>query len=122
MIVPIVAAAPHLEFPPPAEPNSPGPFAFADADYLDGLLREAGFDSIEIDPFDTTMNMGSGADIEDSIDFITKIGPLTKLLLEADADTITKVKDSIRAALKPFQTSTGVSLGAAVWLVRARSL
>lgn len=120
MTVPIMAVAEHLELPPPPAPNVPGPFAFADKAYLRGLLVDAGFSSIEIVPFDSSMNLGAGPKIDDSVDFVTKIGPLSRLLQDADEETIEKSKVSIRKALKPFQTSEGVELGAAVWLVKAQ--
>jgi SAM-dependent methyltransferase len=120
MTVPLMAAAEHLEMPPPPEPNSPGPFAFADKEYLKGLLVDAGFTSIEIVPFDSKMNMGAGSKIYNSVDFVTKIGPLSRLLQDLDDESVDKVKVSIRKALKPFQTSEGVELDAAVWLVKAK--
>ena len=66
------------------------------------------------------MNMGSGSKIDDSVDFVTKIGPLSRILQDADDETVDKAKVSIRKALKPFQTSEGVELDAAVWLVKAK--
>lgn len=120
MTVPVMAAAEHIKMPPPPEPGAPGPFAFADKDRLTGLLQDAGFASVEIEGFDNTMTMGRGSDLEDSIDFITKIGPLSRLLQEADEGTVGKVKGAIREALKPYQTSNGVELGTAVWLVKAK--
>ena len=38
--------------PPPADPNAPGPFAFADEERLRGILTDAGFDNIDAQRFD----------------------------------------------------------------------
>lgn len=120
MTVPVMAASKHIELPPPPEPGAPGPFAFADKERLGGLLRDAGFASVEIEGFDNEMTMGRGSDLDESIEFITKIGPLSRLLQDADGETVEKVKRAIREAVKPYQTSNGVELGASVWLVKAK--
>jgi ubiquinone/menaquinone biosynthesis C-methylase UbiE len=120
MTVPVIAAAAHVELPAPPEKHAPGPFAFADEEYLRGLLSKAGFQHIEARPFDTGMVMGADGDLDNSIDFMTKIGPLSRLLQEVDADTVAEVKESIRDALKSFTTSKGIELNAGVWLVRAQ--
>lgn len=44
----------------PPGPNAPGPTAFADPDYLESLLTDAGWDSIRIDPFDFECDYGIG--------------------------------------------------------------
>ena len=120
MTIPIMAAAPHVELPPPQETDAPGPFAFADEVRLKKLLQDAGFGTISIKQHDAKMILGSDRDPEDSVDFITKIGPLSRILQDADTDTVTRVKDAIREAMAPYQTPGGAALDASVWLVKAQ--
>lgn len=120
MTVPMMGAAKHVELPPPPDPNAPGPFALSDADRTRGLLTDAGFDEVSIEPYDDVLHVGPGGTLDASVDFATKIGPVSSLLKEVDQETLEKVKASMREALKAFETADGVKLAFAAWLVRAR--
>ncbi|MFP6581118.1 MAG: class I SAM-dependent methyltransferase [Candidatus Hydrogenedentota bacterium] len=120
MTVPMMGAAKHVDMPPPPEPNAPGPFALSDADWTRGLLTDAGFGDVIIEPYDAVLHVGPGGTLDASVDFATKIGPVSSILKDADAETMEKVKASMREALKPFETEDGVKLAFAAWLVRAR--
>ena len=45
ILLPMLAARPHLAPQPTLDPHAPGPFAFADASRVEGILRRAGFDA-----------------------------------------------------------------------------
>lgn len=120
MYIPLDAAASLVELPPPPEPNAPGPFAYANKEYLSGLLAEAGFTSINIDQHDSTMTMGNSGDLDKSVETITKVGPLSRILKETDSETTAKLKAAVREAVKPYNTDKGVVLDGSVWLVKAQ--
>ena len=121
MMVPVAAALQHL--PPPEIPpaGAPGPFAFADADRLNGILHDAGFTNIEIKRHDTTVTVGAGRPLEDVIPMIMQMGPTGRLLQEASAETKSRVSESIREALIPYDGQNGLSMGASTWLVSGRN-
>lgn len=112
---PMAAAAPFLPPLPPVDPTAPGPFAFADEGRVRGILADAGFADIAIDPFDTRIG-GSG--VEETVNLTLRVGPLGRILREmpsmADA-----VIGAVRAAIQPYETPAGVLVPAAVWIVRA---
>jgi SAM-dependent methyltransferase len=117
MNLPAAAAAPLLPPAPPPNPTAPGPFAFADAERVRGILGQAGFGSISIEPFDARIG---GGDIDQTVELAFKVGPLGVALREAPerAGAVTEV---VRAAIAPYATPDGVKMPAAVWIVQARN-
>ena len=45
--------------PAPADPDAPGPFAFADEERLRAILSGAGFGAIEVQRFDSAVTLGA---------------------------------------------------------------
>jgi len=99
------------------DPKAPGPFAFADADYLRSILTQAGFANVEIES--VTMDLCVGDDLDAAMDFQAQVGPMARALAELDGEAQQQAAEAARAALEPFVTPNGVILGSAVWLVSA---
>jgi SAM-dependent methyltransferase len=114
---PMEAARPFLPPSPPPDPFAPGPYAFADPDRLRGILTRAGFSSVAIDPFDARIG---GADIEQTLALTFRVGPLGAALRDHPgcADVL---GEAVRASIIPYQTTVGVLMPAAVWIVSARN-
>lgn len=110
-----------IEVPPPA-PGAPGPFAFSDRTYVEGILAAAGWRNVSFEPFDFPMVVGVGPDaIEDTTSYFTVIGGAARASRELAPDArtafIDRVKDLARANLREGI----VSLRAAAWIVTARN-
>ena len=105
--------------PPPMGPEDPGPFSFADRERLRGILSQAGFTDIAIEPFDTEVALGGMLVLDDAVDFSLEIGPATALLKGASDDVRAQARDAVRAALQTHQTKRGVMLAAGAWIVTA---
>jgi|HubBroStandDraft_2_1064218.scaffolds.fasta_scaffold66448_3 SAM-dependent methyltransferase len=116
MKIPMDAAQPLLPPTPPADPTAPGPFAFADADRVRGILERAGFADVTIDGFDARIG---GSSVEDTVSMTFRVGPLSRALAE-NRDRIPEVAVAVRKAVEPFVTPNGVFMPAAVWIVQAR--
>jgi SAM-dependent methyltransferase len=114
---PFSAAKPFLPEQPPADPHAPGPFAFADAERLKGILTSAGFANIRIEKLDTSANLG--ATVEEATDQSLTVGPLSRAASELNDAARGKIRAAVRDALKSHQTAAGVTPGAACWLVGA---
>jgi SAM-dependent methyltransferase len=119
--LPYAAARPVLPQQKPVHPHAPGPFAFADADRLHGILGAAGFSKIGIEKFDGMMNLGpspQGASFQ-----VTQLmGPTARALRNADDATRAKAQNAVTDALAKFQTGTqDIRLGMACWLVSAKA-
>ncbi|MCW6509600.1 class I SAM-dependent methyltransferase [Lichenifustis flavocetrariae] len=116
--VPVAALRPLLPPAPPADPLEPGPFAFADADRVRGILDAAGFEDIRIEPHHTRMNLGSPTA---ALDFLTQVGPASRALGDAEPENRPALIDAVRSALASHDGPDGIVLGGAIWLVSART-
>jgi SAM-dependent methyltransferase len=119
--LPMMAAARFVELPPPPGPEEPGPFALADRDRIFRLLSDAGFGDISIDGFDHLMVLGASRELESAVDLTFAIGPLSRLMAQADESARPAIRDAVRAALAAHHTPEGVHLPSAAWLVHARN-
>ena len=106
--------------PPPAadDPHAPGPFAFADADHLRGVLEGAGFRDVGIEAQTSTLHIGGSVD--DAVALLSRVGPLSRALAEADETRRGAAIDAARSALEARLEALGIRLASAYWLVTAR--
>jgi len=117
MSAPMAAALPLLPPQPEADPLAPGPFAFADAARVRGILEGAGFAAVDIKPFEARIG---GASVEESIKLAFRVGPLGRALGD-QTELAAAISDRVREVIKPFDTPDGVLMPAAVWIVTARN-
>ena len=69
-LAPLQAAMPFFkETPAPADPTAPGPFAFQDKDRVVGILSDAGWANVAIDPVETTITL-PGEDVATTARFL----------------------------------------------------
>jgi SAM-dependent methyltransferase len=121
MTVPLFAALQHVPPPTPPPPDAPGPFAFADAERVRGILADAGLAEIDFESRNDTMGVGAGS-LDEAADFALQMGPASIAIREATPETVAKVRASVREALAPYQTPEGVRLATSSWVVTARKL
>jgi SAM-dependent methyltransferase len=119
MLRPMAALAPLLSLQPPSDPHAPGPFAFADADRVTRILRDAGFGSVAVEGMERELLVGGGASLDDTVGFLLQMGPAGAALREADDDLRAKAADAVREAIAPFHGDAGVRMPAAAWLFTA---
>jgi SAM-dependent methyltransferase len=112
--LPMSAAARHLTGPSPHTPTATaGPFALADADHIQRVLRDAGFPDVGLVGIDRLVDVGH--DPDDAVAFYgATLGASLEPAMAAAA------ADDLRHALEPFATADGVLLPASAWLVTAR--
>ncbi|MCR9278022.1 MAG: class I SAM-dependent methyltransferase [Pseudomonadaceae bacterium] len=117
-----IAGAAIADFlpPPPAptNPPEPGPFAFADPDYVRSTLESAGFKDIAIEGATPTLHVADNLD--DAVSFQSQVGPLARALSLLEGDQLELARNAAREALAPHMTDAGLDLGSAVWIVTAR--
>ena len=116
--VPGGAAQPFLPQPEsPPDAKAPGPFAFADPEYVQDILGQAGFINIAIEP--CTADMRLGGDVEEAVAFLLRNGPMSRVLAELDEDTRNKALDAVRETMAPYATDAGIVLSGACWIASA---
>jgi SAM-dependent methyltransferase len=113
--VPLEAAIQYLPPQPPADPNEPGPFAFADPHRVHGILDSAGFGNVAILPYQIPIG---GFPLEQALTLALRVGPLGRLLRESPGQRPRAI-DAVRAALAKHETPQGVFLQSATWIVTA---
>jgi len=105
---------------PPAEapdPYAPGPFSLAEEGHLRTVLTEAGFGEVSVESVDREITMG--ANLDETMAFQSRIGPLSSYLAENDPEAGQQAVSAVRDALTQFESPDGVRMMAAAWLVSA---
>lgn len=117
--IPFEIAVRHVGPPAPQPPRAPGPHAFGDRDYLRGILDEAGFAAIAIEPRRFHVRgMTPAAMAEHAV----QSGLVLRLIDEKQVgETMRRaVVRDIETAFAPYVTGEGVRLPATFLLVRGR--
>lgn len=117
----LVAAYRHVPRLPPMNPRDPGPFAFADADYVREILGDAGFSDATLTPIDLKIAPLAGGTPAETAEQLLEIGPASRAVAGQPPETIATVKHDIEAALAAHQGPDGIRLPAAIWLVEAQA-
>ena len=117
MRAPLQAALPFIPPDAPPDPTGPGPFAFAAPDRVRGILANAGFRSVSINPLDAHVG---GADVDQTLTLSLKIGPLGAILRE-HPELAAVVAGVVRDMLSAHLTPNGVVMPAATWIVTAQN-
>ena len=117
MAVPMAAAAREIAFPPPPAPGTPGPFAFADAARVRGILEEAGFGDSTFTAHEEVLTIGGTRSLAEAVEFLVQMGPTGAALRQADADAAVRVQAVVKSALTPYVTRAGVRMDSAAWIV-----
>jgi SAM-dependent methyltransferase len=121
MAVPCAAALQHVSIPTPPTPHAPGPFAFADADRVRGILESAGLRDVVFTDHRATLAVGGDLPLERAVEFLLEMGPTGRTLREADPGLRPVVAAAVRDAVAPFHTPEGLRMRGAAWLVTARA-
>jgi SAM-dependent methyltransferase len=120
MLLPVSAAMKHLPSGDgPPDPHAPGPFAFADRDRVAGILRESGFENITLESHEKDLLMGGGGSLDETTEFLARLGPASRLLQGSDPELRARVMDEIKRAIEPYHGEDGVRMGCATWIVSA---
>ena len=116
MLVAERAAAPLLPNIPARDPNGPGQFAFAEPRRVERILGESGWTDVHVRPVD----VGCGFPADELVRWFTQLGPLGRVLHDADAQTRSRVIESVRSAYDAYVHGNEVRFDAAAWLITAR--
>ncbi|WP_017669792.1 class I SAM-dependent methyltransferase [Blastomonas sp. AAP53] len=112
----------HIDIPSP-DPRAPGPFAFADLDYVRDILAHAGFSAPDIEPYQGEQAIGGpGATPDEAADFALASMAIGRALAEAGADTLARAhSDLVSLFGQRHVPGKGVMMANKVWLLSARA-
>jgi hypothetical protein len=104
--------------PAPADPDAPGPFAFADEERLRTILSGAGFADIDVQRFDAALYLGASP--RSAAEAVVQIGPVSRFVREVGVEHLPIILDAVERALTPLAAQDGhVSLNGSTWIVSA---
>ena len=109
------AATPFFPDMPARRPDEPGQFAFADRARVRAILEKGGWADIDIQPLDVECSLPE----RELNDYITRLGPLGRMLPQLDSRARARVVEAVRAAFDPFVHGAEVRFDAACWTVAA---
>ena len=117
MGIPLRVALRHVAAAAPADPDAPGPLAFANPDRVRHILSEAGFVDIDLKPLVTLLPLE--ADVPGAVQKLLQLGPATRLLSHVSEDIKARVANDLVDVISKFQTDSGVMVGSASWIISA---
>ena len=119
LALPGAAAAQHFELPPPPPADAPGPFSMSRSEDTIAMLERAGFQNVLCTSIEGRIDVSNGKSIEDTVSFLSEMGPTGSLFSAAPPEQQRAALASIREVLLPRQSETGIELAAAAWIVSA---
>jgi SAM-dependent methyltransferase len=107
------------DFEPPKSDVPFSAFAFASWENVEAIFADSGFEDIRLDSHEITLRMGDG-DLDDCVDLVFKLGPVSGLLAAADDSDAPAVIEAVRTAVAPYFTGNCIEMAASVWIASAR--
>jgi len=99
------------------DPRAPGPFSFADPDWVHEILKSAGFKNISLEGVDQKMPLGK---MNDAVAYMMRMGPVAAEIASANEIQRASIDAAIRDALSEFDTPEGVMGPCATWIISAQ--
>lgn len=109
------AVAPLVPNVPPRKADGPGQFAFADASRVRDILDQSGWTGVGITPIDVEC----GFPARDLDAYLTRLGPVGRVLEEAAEPERMRLLAAIRPAFDAYVHGAVVRFNAACWMVMA---
>lgn len=109
-------AAAFIDVPPP-EPDAPGPFRYAGADKLLGLLEGAGFRNAELHDWRGALALGGGLPPAEAADFALASFSVGELLADAGPETSESVRRALTDLLASHEQDGAVWMDAHVHII-----
>ena len=119
--LPLDAIFEHVPRPPKPEPDEPGPFSFGEPERVTRILTAAGFESPTFTALDVKLDPADGGDVDSAVAHMTGLGSIKRAFAEASEEARAAALASLRKALEPYASASGLRMPAAVWLVGADS-
>ena len=103
------------------EGTAPGPFAFADEAHVRGILDNAGWQDVALQPVDFAYVAGAGDDpVEDAMQLFRRIGPAAPPLRALTGANLARAEGWVREWVAEHRSGNLVAFPAAAWIVTAR--
>ena len=117
--LPRQVAIDRLGAPEPADPRAPGPMAFAERDYVTGILERAGL--AEVSSQEVSVDLTPLGSVEQVAKFAAHVGPASRILKEKEgtAEDAKVIVEALSEKMQAFATPDGVRVPATLNLYSA---
>lgn len=119
--IPLKAARGLLGEAPPAPPaGTPGPFAWADPDFFEPILQQAGWSNLAWRSVDADAEITTGDNpdpIERAVQFTLRIGPLARRLEGVAAETRAEIGTVLAATYHDYLDGDAVRVPTKAWII-----
>jgi hypothetical protein len=117
--LPRQVAVDRLGAPEPADPRAPGPMAFAERDYVTGILEQAGL--AEVHSQEVSVDLTPLGTVEEVAKFAAHVGPASRILKENDgtAEDARVIVEALSEKMQACATPDGVRVPATLNLYSA---
>lgn len=106
----------------PVNPLAPGPFAMADRLQVEGILTEAGWEDVRLEPVDFAFVVGGGENpLEDALSYMMVIGPAARAVRMLPDDEKATFIGRLRRFLANNVDGGLIALRAGAWVVTAQN-
>jgi len=110
-------ASQYLPKPEPVGPEDPSAYAFREPDRVNRILSEAGFSGIEITSVEK--KLAFELDVAGTVEQLIQYGTMAPVISQATEDIRERIKADLSEAIQGYQTSDGVMIDGAAWMVTA---
>jgi len=119
MMVPLQAVYQHVAKMAPVGPEDPGPFAFAQQERVEHILKDAGFTAVTVERTEVIMDLAIGEGLEIGVERALQVGPASLAIEGQSAELREAARNTVREALRPFVCGQSVAMPGSMWLVSA---
>lgn len=107
----------------PVDPLTPGPFSMADQIQVQGILSEAGWSDVRLQPVDFAFVVGGGEDpVEDAVSYMLAIGPAARAARLLPDEERASFIGKLRRFLANNLDGGLIALRAGAWIVTAHKV
>jgi ubiquinone/menaquinone biosynthesis C-methylase UbiE len=119
MAIPLDVAYEFVAPPEALPPGAPGPFALADGDRAKQILDAAGYRDVALEALNEPLYLSGPGTAAAAAAHATRMGPVARVLADADEDTNRRVEAALAETLAPYHDGTGVRMASACWIISA---
>lgn len=120
--LPLAVVENYIAVPALPPPGTPGPFSLSDRARVKGILSEAGFSKVAVEPFHTPFVLG--VDVEEAVSYLMELSPTGGAirLADPDEDVRARVADELATLLESHNSESGITMDASGLLVTAHKV
>jgi ubiquinone/menaquinone biosynthesis C-methylase UbiE len=116
----MAVAKEFIEMPAAQDPRAPGPFAFAEPDYVNSILVDAEFKRVSLTPHEQEVELFSGQSVRAASENFARINPVIgSYISSVDDSAAATFFDALADTLSSYHKDNALRFPSATWLVTA---